>query len=122
MFVDFVGSTAGRVTWGELAEAVGGSAISNLAAQQFQSVQAERALQAAQQAQQQAANAALGIALLQQAHAQPEPMPQMVPMMPIGSHVNMACGLAPLPRIGCRVGACVCDASGQSCNYQMVCN
>ena len=35
--------------------------------------------------------------------------------------VNMSCGLAPLPPLGCRVGGCVCDQTGRNCSWQMVC-
>lgn len=34
---------------------------------------------------------------------------------------NLNCGLKPLPPIGCQVGACVCDASGTSCQWTFIC-
>lgn len=35
---------------------------------------------------------------------------------------NMACGLPPLPPLGCKVGACVCDQNGQNCQWTFICN
>lgn len=35
--------------------------------------------------------------------------------------VNMACGLPPLPPLGCQVGACVCNQYGQNCQWTFVC-
>lgn len=35
---------------------------------------------------------------------------------------NMACGLPPLPPLGCKVGPCVCDKNGQNCQYTFVCS
>jgi hypothetical protein len=35
--------------------------------------------------------------------------------------VNLACGIPPIPPIGCRVGQCVCDQSGRFCQWQFVC-
>ena len=35
---------------------------------------------------------------------------------------NMACGLPPLPPLGCRVGACVCDQNGRNCQWTFICN
>src|SRR3989442_690422 len=34
---------------------------------------------------------------------------------------SLACGLAPLPPLGCTVGACVCDQYGQNCHWTFVC-
>ena len=34
---------------------------------------------------------------------------------------SMSCGIAPIPPIGCRVGACVCDQYGHSCQWTFVC-
>ena len=34
--------------------------------------------------------------------------------------VNMQCGIPPIPRIGCQIGACVCDGGGR-CYWQQVC-
>ena len=31
------------------------------------------------------------------------------------------CGFAPFPPFGCRVGACVCDSTGQNCQYTFIC-
>lgn len=36
--------------------------------------------------------------------------------------VNMACGLPPLPPLGCKVGACVCNQYGQNCQWTFVCS
>ena len=33
---------------------------------------------------------------------------------------NMACGLAPLPPLGCRLGPCVCDQQGRNCKWTFV--
>lgn len=35
--------------------------------------------------------------------------------------VNMACGLKPLPPLGCQVGACMCDQYGQNCQWTFIC-
>lgn len=35
--------------------------------------------------------------------------------------VNMSCGFKPFPPLGCVVGACVCDSSGNNCQWVMVC-
>lgn len=35
---------------------------------------------------------------------------------------SMRCGLPPLPPLGCRVGACVCDQTGSNCQWTFVCN
>jgi hypothetical protein len=35
--------------------------------------------------------------------------------------VNLSCGIAPIPPIGCRVGACVCNQYGQNCQWTFVC-
>ena len=34
---------------------------------------------------------------------------------------SLACGIAPIPPIGCRVGACVCDQNGQNCQWTFIC-
>ena len=39
-----------------------------------------------------------------------------------GPFGSFQCGIAPIPPLGCRVGACVCDQSGRNCQWQMVCN
>ncbi len=36
--------------------------------------------------------------------------------------VNLSCGIPPLPPLGCKVGDCVCDQSGQNCQWTFVCN
>ena len=36
--------------------------------------------------------------------------------------VNFKCGLAPLPPLGCTVGACVCDKNGENCQWTFICN
>lgn len=35
--------------------------------------------------------------------------------------VNLACGIPPIPPIGCRVGPCICDQSGRYCQWQFIC-
>lgn len=35
---------------------------------------------------------------------------------------SIRCGIAPIPPVGCRVGQCVCDNSGQNCKWTFVCN
>jgi len=35
---------------------------------------------------------------------------------------SIACGIAPIPPVGCRVGACVCDQNRQNCQWTFVCN
>ena len=35
--------------------------------------------------------------------------------------VNLSCGIAPLPPLGCRVGSCVCDQYGRNCQWTFVC-
>jgi hypothetical protein len=123
VFLDFIGATADRVQRGEVTDADGRLAISTYASQQFQVVQTQQAAQAAQEAQQRAATTQLGLALMQQAYSQPVMPAPFAPMMaPIGTQSSMACGLAPLPPLGCRVGPCACDASGHNCRYQMLCN
>lgn len=37
------------------------------------------------------------------------------------AQVSMNCGIAPIPPIGCRVGPCVCDATGTNCQWTFVC-
>lgn len=34
---------------------------------------------------------------------------------------NFACGLKPLPPLGCVIGACVCDQNGQNCQWTTIC-
>jgi len=31
------------------------------------------------------------------------------------------CGVPPIPPVGCKVGDCVCDQSGNNCHYVFVC-
>lgn len=53
----------------------------------------------------------------------PVPKIQATPARPIiQAQSSMACGLAPLPPLGCRVGSCQCDQSGQNCSWTFVCN
>ena len=40
----------------------------------------------------------------------------------VKTQASMSCGLAPLPPLGCRVGSCVCDQSGQNCRWTFICN
>lgn len=35
---------------------------------------------------------------------------------------NMACGIKPIPPIGCVVGNCVCDQNGSNCRWTFICN
>lgn len=35
--------------------------------------------------------------------------------------VNIACGIPPIPPIGCRA-ACFCDQSGSNCQWTFICN
>ncbi len=35
---------------------------------------------------------------------------------------NLACGLPPLPPLGCKVGPCVCDKDGKNCQYTFICS
>ena len=35
--------------------------------------------------------------------------------------VNINCGIPPIPPLGCRVGPCQCDASGQLCQWTFIC-
>ena len=35
---------------------------------------------------------------------------------------NFRCGLKPLPPLGCRVGACVCDSNGNNCQWTFICS
>ena len=35
---------------------------------------------------------------------------------------SINCGIPPIPPIGCRVGACVCDQYGRNCQYTFICN
>ena len=34
---------------------------------------------------------------------------------------NWACGMQPIPPMGCKVGACVCDTNGNNCQWTMIC-
>lgn len=34
---------------------------------------------------------------------------------------NLMCGLPPIPPIGCKLGPCVCDASGRNCHWTFIC-
>lgn len=33
---------------------------------------------------------------------------------------NLSCGIAPIPPIGCKVGACVCDQYGSNCQWTFI--
>lgn len=35
---------------------------------------------------------------------------------------NLACGIPPIPPIGCKVGVCVCDKNGQNCQWTFICS
>jgi hypothetical protein len=43
------------------------------------------------------------------------------PKADIIQRVNMKCGFKPFPPFGCQVGPCICDSSGRSCEWQMIC-
>jgi hypothetical protein len=34
---------------------------------------------------------------------------------------SIACGIAPIPPIGCRLGSCVCDENGNNCHWTFIC-
>jgi hypothetical protein len=34
---------------------------------------------------------------------------------------NFKCGFKPFPPFGCQVGPCICDSSGNNCEWQMIC-
>lgn len=40
----------------------------------------------------------------------------------IQAQSSMACGIPPIPPLGCKVGACQCDQYGQNCAWTFVCN
>lgn len=43
----------------------------------------------------------------------------------IRDHMQVAslnCGIPPIPPVGCKVGACVCDQYGRNCSWTFVCN
>jgi hypothetical protein len=44
----------------------------------------------------------------------PQPNASLIP-------VNMACGIPPIPPVGCKIGDCVCDETGR-CRWTFVCN
>ena len=35
---------------------------------------------------------------------------------------SLKCGIPPIPPIGCKVGACICDRNGNNCQWTFVCN
>jgi hypothetical protein len=37
------------------------------------------------------------------------------------AYASIACGLPPLPPLGCVLGPCVCDSDGKDCHYEMIC-
>lgn len=43
--------------------------------------------------------------------------PQSIP----STKINLACGIPPIPPIGCQVGACVCDENRNNCQWTFVC-
>lgn len=52
-----------------------------------------------------------------------EPSRQLSPKEAIfGVKQNMSCGLPPLPPLGCKVGPCMCDASGGNCQWTFICS
>ncbi len=36
--------------------------------------------------------------------------------------VQLACGIPPIPPVGCRVSGCICDQNRQNCQWQFACN
>lgn len=47
----------------------------------------------------------------------PPPNASVIPVQ------NLNCGIPPIPPIGCKPpGVCVCDQTGQKCQWQFVCN
>lgn len=47
----------------------------------------------------------------------------LVAFAPLPAHAvsSFACGIAPIPPIGCRVGPCVCDQNGENCQWTFIC-
>lgn len=35
---------------------------------------------------------------------------------------SISCGIPPIPPVGCKIGSCVCDQTGQKCQWQFICN
>lgn len=42
-------------------------------------------------------------------------------LTPDAARESMACGIPPIPPIGCRA-QCVCDADGTDCHWTFICN
>lgn len=63
-------------------------------------------------------NTCLGLLCLVAAQVQASPPP----MTPVIQAQNLACGLPPLPPLGCQVGPCVCDEHGRNCRWTFICN
>lgn len=68
----------------------------------------------------------LAIAMLLSAtggHADPQftTVDQALVAAGLGARANLSCGIPPIPPIGCKVGACVCDQYGQNCQWQFIC-
>jgi hypothetical protein len=38
------------------------------------------------------------------------------------AQMTVACGVAPVPAAGCKVGPCVCDQNGNNCHYIFICD
>ena len=56
------------------------------------------------------------------AESQPAQTPTEAVLELVGGPVNnMKCGIPPIPPIGCRVGACVCDQNGNNCQWTFAC-
>jgi len=34
---------------------------------------------------------------------------------------NLSCGIPPIPPVGCKVGACLCDSTGRNCQWTFAC-
>jgi hypothetical protein len=65
-------------------------------------------------------NACLGLLMCVAAATPVQKAPAVAPI--IKAQSSMACGIAPIPPIGCRVGACQCDQNGNNCSWTFVCN
>ena len=39
-----------------------------------------------------------------------------------GFDMSWKCGFKPFPPFGCKVGSCVCDSTGNNCEWTFICN
>ena len=37
-------------------------------------------------------------------------------------HVNLNCGIKPIPPVGCTVAQCSCDQYGRNCKWNFICS